>query len=185
MFQTVERRIAKLVEKKWIKDLTPKLSHRPHEYVTLKTINIVSTASKAKMKASKTESLTSTTESPTQLDRESVKDTKDTLKDTKPAKAGKKRDPLLDHPAIIDYKETAHLHVPIPWRKKVSESVGDNPHNVEKWKQLIFEWIGYGWNKQNVKGMLEAFQNGGIKRKGKRDDPLTRYKKRLERMNGE
>jgi hypothetical protein len=74
------------------------------------------------------------------------------------SKKGKKRDPLLDHPAIIAYREEARLHVPITWRKEVCEIVDD----AEKWQKLVHSWIGKGWNKQNVEGMLQAYVNGGI-----------------------
>lgn len=75
-----------------------------------------------------------------------------------PKKKKKDRDPLLDNPAIIAYRDEARLHVPIPWREEVCNKVDD----PERWKELVHDWIGHGWNKQNISGMLEAYENGGI-----------------------
>ena len=96
----------------------------------------------------------------------------------------KKRDPLLDHPAIIAYREEFHYHVQIPWREEVCSTVDD----PEKWKTVIHDWHGSGWNPKNVKGMLEAYRNGGI---GKRkEEPagfeaLRNYRKEAGLDNGE
>jgi hypothetical protein len=89
---------------------------------------------------------------------ESKNDSPPSKKPPPKTKKGKKRDPLLDHPAIIAYKDEARLHVPIAWREEVCETVDD----AERWKELVHEWIGHGWNKQNISGMLEAYTNGGI-----------------------
>ena len=80
----------------------------------------------------------------------------------KPKKPKKKRDPLLDHPAIIEYREIARFHVPIVWREQVVEAVGDN---VDLWKSVVFDWIGRGYNPRNVKDMLDAFHKGGLPNK--------------------
>ena len=77
-------------------------------------------------------------------------------------KPKKKRDPLLDHPAIIEYREIARFHVPIVWRERVVEAVGDN---VDLWKSVVFDWIGRGYNPRNVKDMLDAFHKGGLPNK--------------------
>lgn len=73
---------------------------------------------------------------------------------------GKKRqrDPFLDHPAIIAYKEEARLNVPINWRQQVADTVTD----PVGWQRLVHDWIGRGWNKQNISGMLDAYRSGGI-----------------------
>ena len=74
----------------------------------------------------------------------------------------RKRDTRLDHPAIQAYRKEAHLHVPITWRDTVIEVVGDD---VKTWAELVRDWVGHGWNKANVKDMLSAYQNGGIKKR--------------------
>jgi len=74
-------------------------------------------------------------------------------------KGKKERDPLLDHPAIIEFRDETRLHVLINWRKEVAETVGDDPEEVKRWRAVVHDWMGRGWNKQNVKGMLEVFRN--------------------------
>ena len=91
-----------------------------------------------------------------------------------------KRDPLLDHPAIIEYREIARLHVPISWRKKVVDAVGGD---VEKWKGVVLKWIGLGWKPTNVTGMLDIFEgrnsfpvNGNKKKKTTLDQNIENLK---------
>jgi hypothetical protein len=78
----------------------------------------------------------------------------------------------LDHPAIKAYRAEAHLHVPITWRDEVIAVVDD----AERWRLLVHEWIGYGWNKANIKGLLEAYQAGGIQTKSAKSAPGRRSK---------
>jgi len=69
------------------------------------------------------------------------------------------RDPRLDHEAIIGYKGIAHLHVPTALRDDwiaCAEEVG-----TEKLLAFTKEWIGNGWNKQNVNGIMEYARKGG------------------------
>ena len=78
----------------------------------------------------------------------------------KPPKEKRKRDERLDHPAIIAYREEAHLHIPINLRDDVVEVVDD----AERWQKVIHAWMGKGWNKQNIAGMLEVYNNGWEKK---------------------
>jgi hypothetical protein len=78
------------------------------------------------------------------------------------------RDTRLDHPAIKAYRTIARLHVPVTWRDDVIAIVGDRS---EEWARLVKDWIGRGWNKGNVKGMLDAFSNGGISGNRRRTEP--------------
>jgi hypothetical protein len=69
----------------------------------------------------------------------------------------KERDPLIDHPAVMAYRDVSHLSVPIAMRPEVA-TVTD----CELWRQIVLAWIGYGWNPRNIAGMLEAYRSGGI-----------------------
>ena len=96
-------------------------------------------------------------------------------------KRGKPRDTRLDHPAIIAYKEEARLHVPINWRDGVIETVDQ----VDKWTELVHEWIGKGWNKRNISGMLDAYKNGGISKRGRaKSSSLGVLQELIEEENG-
>jgi hypothetical protein len=99
--------------------------------------------------------------------------------------APRKRDARLDHPAIIEYRKIAHLHVPITWRDAVIETVGDEPNNVMVWGELVLNWIGHGWNKANIKDMLDAHKNGGIEPKFSKHSTAARNEALLEEVMGD
>jgi hypothetical protein len=74
--------------------------------------------------------------------------------DTKTAK----RDPRLDHPAIIGYRELARLYVPIALRDDwiaCAEKVG-----TEHLLAVVKEWIAKGYNPRNVQGMMRVAREG-------------------------
>jgi hypothetical protein len=84
----------------------------------------------------------------------------DPLKDS----AGKTDDPQTQpkedfskHPAIKAFREETHRYPPKSWYEKIAGAVGEN---VDKWRGIVNEWVGHGWNPTNVKGMLDVFQNG-------------------------
>lgn len=71
---------------------------------------------------------------------------------------GSKRDSRLDHPAIKGYNELARLHVPIPLRDdwiKCADEIG-----VDYLLESVKLWIGNGWNKQNVNGIMDWSKQG-------------------------
>ena len=79
-----------------------------------------------------------------------------TNKKTNGGKPLRKRDTRLDHPAVIAYREEAHLHVPINVREDVVTTVDD----AVKWQEIVHSWIAKGWNKQNIEGMLRVYRDG-------------------------
>ena len=163
--KTVERRIKVLEEMELIEDQTPDRRNAPHDYVTSGLVDLVLDGT--------SESLTGKSESLTQTPRESVEDTKKKQVKKQVKKNGAKPrtpkpkkipDPLLKHPAIIAYREEARLNVPANWRGEMAETVTNSPKEVLIWKLLVRDWMGFGYNKQNIKGMLDAFKKGGIGR---------------------
>jgi hypothetical protein len=90
----------------------------------------------------------------------------------KSKRKSRKRDERLDHPAIKAYRAEAHLHVPIPWRDEVVSAVDD----AERWQKIVHSWVGKGWNKQNIEGMLEVYNNGwGKNGKGKTKEQFVEW----------
>jgi hypothetical protein len=86
-----------------------------------------------------------------------------------PAKPKKSSDERLNHPAIIAYREETRLHVPIAWRDEVIANIT----NPALWKKVVHDWIGRGWNKQNVRGMIDAYKSGGLNdTRGKPQPPV-------------
>jgi hypothetical protein len=61
------------------------------------------------------------------------------------------------HPAVQVYREEVHRYPAKSWYQTIVEAVGDN---TDKWRGIVRDWIGSGWNPGNVKGMLDVFQNG-------------------------
>lgn len=82
----------------------------------------------------------------------------------KPSRRRKPKDQRLQHPAIVGYKEQAHLNVPRTWLDDVIQLVGNDPPALERWRALVKDWVGHAnWNPGNIPGMLDAYRNGGIK----------------------
>jgi len=103
---------------------------------------------------------------------------------TKPKKRkGKKKDPRLIHPAIKSYRSIAHLQVPDSWRDDVIRVVGEAPDKLIAWNDLVKTWIGRGWNKGNIKGMIEAFERGGIKSRQTTSTAAERVSRRMAHGN--
>ena len=93
------------------------------------------------------------------------------------SKLPRKRDPRLDNPAIIAYREEAHLHVPINIRDDVVSIVSD----AEKWQGIVHSWMAKGWNKQNIEGMLQVYRDGWRDGKGKSGVDLSAFDKIRQR----
>jgi hypothetical protein len=75
---------------------------------------------------------------------------------------GKKRDPLLSHPAVKAFRSETRYHMPIAWRPEVVAAVGEVRHKVDQWRAVVHEWLGRGYNPSNVQGMLDVFKRGGF-----------------------
>lgn len=73
---------------------------------------------------------------------------------------GKPRDPLLDHPAISAYRGIARLTPNPTQRELIAAAVGEEETEVAKWRRVLTEWVGHGWNPHNVTSQLEAYRNG-------------------------
>lgn len=169
--KTVNEHIEILIENGYLRDLTPDVKNKPHSYADTGKIKLKSTLSTV------TESNSGVTESYSEcndglqqgvtesyskkvLIRDKTRNNT-RLKDSASA-AGKTRQPpdeRLNNPAIQAYKNVARMHVPIAWRDEVIHTVND----VTLWTDIVRGWIGHGWNKQNVSGMLDAYRAGGIR----------------------
>ena len=80
---------------------------------------------------------------------------------------GKSRDPLLDHPAVIAYRDVAHRTPDAAVRKDIAQAVGDAPGDVQFWREVVHDWIACDWRKGNVKGMLDWYGRGELPATGK------------------
>jgi len=102
---------------------------------------------------------------------------KKAIKDNKDKRA---HDARLDHPSMQVYRGNTSLYVPVNWRDEVIATVTD----YEKWGGVIRDWMGKGWNKGNVKGMLDVYKNG-ISTNGRRPSPPPTKRKPPEQSAAE
>jgi hypothetical protein len=80
--------------------------------------------------------------------------------------APKVRDPALDSWQVITYQQIAKRHIPVTWRQKVIDTVTDE----HKWKSLLVQWIGSGWNIGNISGILQRYEGAHHERRATRQD---------------
>jgi len=66
-------------------------------------------------------------------------------------------------PAAIDaYREITSLFSPKVVWSMVEEGVGSSPSELARWRETIIAWVGHGFKKTNVLGMLECFHRGEL-----------------------
>lgn len=89
-------------------------------------------------------------------------------KQTKERKEGapKVRDPALNSWQVIIYQQIAKRHIPVTWRQKVIDTVTDET----RWRTLLVDWIGSGWNIGNVAGILQRYEGANHDRRTQRQN---------------
>ena len=65
-------------------------------------------------------------------------------------------------PAVKVYQSVVHRYPPKAWYGKIDKAVGSEQVNLDFWGQVVMEYIGCGWNKGNVKTMLEFYERREI-----------------------
>jgi hypothetical protein len=86
--------------------------------------------------------------------------TRGLVNNTPPTNVGnddKKRDPNLDHPAVILYRGFSRVTANAYQREKIARSVT----NIDLWRKTLEHWFGHGWGPMNVIGMLNSYDKGG------------------------
>ena len=76
------------------------------------------------------------------------------------------RDPALDSWQVLTYQQIAKRHIPVTWRQKVIDTVTDET----KWKSLLVQWIGSGWNIGNISGILQRYEGASNERRPQRQN---------------
>ena len=155
--RTVIRYSDLLVERGYLKDMTPDLRNEPHTYAD---------TGKAAIRID----VIGMTQSHSGYDRKSqpgmteshLKKEYKKVKDISGKKPNKQRDPLLDHLAIIAYRDHARLTPNQDQREEIARRVGDK---IEQWTSVVKDWMLAGYKPGNVAGMLDAFENGGLKKR--------------------
>jgi hypothetical protein len=104
-----------------------------------------------------------TKEKPRGKPRESGADAPAPVGAPKPAKSSRKKsatkepDPLLQHPAVIAYRDVMHLTPNAIQRDEIASVVGNNGR-VEDWKMVLRDWQLSGYKPSNVAGQLDKFK---------------------------
>lgn len=87
-----------------------------------------------------------------------------------------RRPPTPVPPAVTVYREVTLLNPQKSWYPRLAETIGDEESELDRWREVCMRWIGLGWKKTNVAGMLDYFGRGelpGTHRGNGRDSPRT------------
>jgi len=64
--------------------------------------------------------------------------------------------------AVKVFRANAHCYPPKAWFPKIAETVGEKPADLEFWGQVVFAYVGLGWNRNNAKNMLDYYEKREI-----------------------
>jgi hypothetical protein len=70
------------------------------------------------------------------------------------------RDPLLDHPAVLAYRQWVHLTPNDEQRRQIANAIGQTSDALARWAAVLQDWRLNGWRPQNVGGMLDRYRGG-------------------------
>ena len=73
--------------------------------------------------------------------------------------------------AVRVYRSITRLYPPKAWYERVEKAT-----DLEFWREVILTWVGLGWNKRNVKGMLDYYHRGELPHVGGGDAASQRRK---------
>ncbi len=87
-------------------------------------------------------------------------------------------------PAVKTFRHWTHCYPAKSWYTTLANAIGDDPVNLDKWGQIVHQWVGTGWNPRSVKGMLEVY-NCGWRNPSRGPTPLTSTNAVLDKMMAE
>jgi DNA-binding Lrp family transcriptional regulator len=188
--KTVLRWIHVLCDAGYLKDMTPELSNRAHTYRVTNMVRIqIRVEAVPESPTTETQSPTTGTESPTtgteslpkrqskrQVKRQSKRADHAPVRGTgvppEPPAADDQaeKEPDLPPPkkkhtqpeAIKVFRHNAHRFPAKAWWPHIDATVGEDEASLQFWGQVVFAWVGLGWNPTNVKGMLECYTAGHL-----------------------
>ena len=87
-------------------------------------------------------------------------------------KRGRSGRPSRETPAAVNvFRKNTHRYPAKSWWKKLHDEIGEIEADLKVWGEVVFAWVGLGWNPTNVKGMLEFFKRGEIPGKNNKKEP--------------
>jgi len=72
---------------------------------------------------------------------------------------GTKRDPLLNCPNVIAFRDVIHLQLNYIQRRYVAENVSCCERGQRLWRASLTEWMLHGFSPKNVPGMVKLWEN--------------------------
>jgi hypothetical protein len=84
--------------------------------------------------------------------------TKESIKESKDMTGEK----TARHPAIDIYRDEAHTFPPKSWWSDIADTVGSDEKSLTLFRSVIHAYIGNGWNKRNIRAMLDYYSRGQI-----------------------
>jgi hypothetical protein len=79
-----------------------------------------------------------------------------------PKKRGGKQPKEPPPPAVARYRSIAELYPARALWPGIAQVVGERPEDLDRWGRTIMAYMACGWNKRNVKGMMEWFAKGEL-----------------------
>lgn len=73
-------------------------------------------------------------------------------------KKGTRRDPLLDCPNVVSYKEIVHLQMNYLQRQFVVQKVSCCERGQRLWRATLTDWMLHGYSPKNVVGMVKMWE---------------------------
>jgi hypothetical protein len=95
-------------------------------------------------------------------------------------------DPRTKHVAIQAWKQATNRYPPKEIYDTVIQTLGDSP-DIEKLKNVFAQWVGRGYNRTNITGVLDWYVNGianNARSKNTGMDAVKAELARLEQENG-
>jgi hypothetical protein len=75
--------------------------------------------------------------------------------------AAKRKKKAVDRPIAVEvFRSAASRYPPRSWWAKVAEVVGEKDEDIAFWRQVVFYYVGVGWNPTNVDNMLQFYRRG-------------------------
>jgi len=64
--------------------------------------------------------------------------------------------------AVARYRAATHLFPEKSLWDGIVQVIGDEPKDLDRWQKVCTAWVAMGWNKRNVKGMLQHYAENRI-----------------------
>jgi hypothetical protein len=65
-------------------------------------------------------------------------------------------------PAVRVFRENTERYPPKPWWAYLDECIGRDKKNLVRWGEVVFRYVGCGWNTTNVNNMLRFYLNNQL-----------------------